>query len=513
MSKLQTDYYDIETSTTSKTVIRTKEQGDDIADEHKQCPCSFLGQCFDKLCRLETNDATAFGFYRMGNGPLLMSNVYLSAAFITLAEKQIDCYHEDDEIDHEECGDVYGFRPSSLITIIGTVSGILSALLLPFIGATIDCTDHRRKVGALAGLIMMSVQAIQIGTTQSTWFVMAVLQALNGFIYNIQTLAAYSYLPTIATSVGSKLMMKYSADYQAVMFGMEVVYLLVCIGVALALIEQNDNQKTAQLGQVVNVLFSGPFYILAWYFFTEVSKRRQLSSRESLFTTGFIEVFKTAKGIYTHYSSSLGYFLLAAVVCDSASAAFTQIAVTYLSQVCDVGGQELGYIFLIVLLSTIPGSYFGSWLSTRTNPFISIRIQLSSFIGFNFLAFLTMSGPEPAYLPYIYGAVWGFLLGWFYPMETLIFSIIHPKGQESELAGFFLYCTQILTWLPPLVITIMNESDVHLKWGGMSLNIFFGIGLAIFFLIDPWEKCAEVAEKPNKMLHNEEIKDNWVDDK
>ena len=104
----------------------------------------------------------------MGNGPILMSNVFLSAAFITLAEKEIGCHYSDDAIDHEECGTVYGFKPSSLITNIGTITGILSACLVPFIGAVIDCTDYRRKVGASSALLMMVIQAIQIGTFQST---------------------------------------------------------------------------------------------------------------------------------------------------------------------------------------------------------------------------------------------------------------------------------------------------------------------------------------------------------
>ena len=175
------------------------------------------------------------------------------------------------------------------------------------------------------------------------------------------------------------------------------------------------------------------------------------------------------------------------------------MAVTYLAEVCDIGGQQLGIIFLVILLSTLPGSYFGAWVSKKTNPKTSIQIQLVTIICFNFLAFSTMKGPDPKYLPYIYGGIWGALNGWFYPTETAIFSMVQPKGQESELTGIFMYSAQILAWLPTLVFTILNENDVHMMWGGMSVNIFLFIALVLFHLMAPWDVCVDVTKKENRL--------------
>ena len=212
---------------------------------------------------------------------------------------------------------MYGFKPSSLITNIGTITGIISVCLVPFIGAVIDCTNYRRKVGASSALLMMVIQAIQIGTFQSTWFIMAILQAFNGFVYQVQTLASYSYLPGIATAVGEETMVRYTAEYSAVMFGMESFYLILCIGIGLALGLGDNDEATARLGQIVNVIVSGFFYALTWYFFTNVPAQRKLSKGESIVTAGFVQVFKTAKGIKKHYGSTLGYFLLAVMFSDA----------------------------------------------------------------------------------------------------------------------------------------------------------------------------------------------------
>jgi MFS-type transporter involved in bile tolerance (Atg22 family) len=157
-----------------------------------------------------------------------MSNVFLSTSLITLAERSVGC------IDGEQCsGEVYGFRPSSLITIIATISGVLSALLLPFIGAIVDYTKHRKLLGVIVAFVLISVQAIQIGTVEATWFPMAILQALNGFFYQALTLAAYAYLPEIKRAVGEETMTKYSSNFYMWMFSCEAMYLVVVIGMLL----------------------------------------------------------------------------------------------------------------------------------------------------------------------------------------------------------------------------------------------------------------------------------------
>ena len=95
--------------------------------------------------------------------------------------------------------------------MIAVVSGVLSAFLLPIIGAVVDYTPHRRLVGIGSALFITVVQGIQIWLTDSTWFPMAILQAINGFMYMVQVLAVYAYLPDIGREVGPGKMTSFSA--------------------------------------------------------------------------------------------------------------------------------------------------------------------------------------------------------------------------------------------------------------------------------------------------------------
>ena len=70
------------------------------------------------------------------------------------------------------------------------------------------------------------------------------------------------------------------------------------------------------------------------------------------------------------------------------------------------------------------------------------------------------------------------------------------RGQEAELTGYFVYCTQILAWLPPLVFATMIEAGVKQTWGLMSLIIFFAIAIGFLCLVAPWSEVLEESAKP-----------------
>ncbi|KAI2497164.1 Vacuole effluxer Atg22-like protein [Fragilaria crotonensis] len=85
--------------------------------------------------------------------------------------------------------------------------------------------------------------------------------------------------------------------------------------------------------------------------------------------------------------------------------------------------------------------------------------------------------------------VWGFVVGnglhqgWFYPTQNLCFSMLLPRGQEAELSGFYVYCTQILGWLPPLIFSVMVESNIDQKFGILAVQSFFGVAIVLLSMI------------------------------
>ena len=239
-----------------------------------------------------------------------MANVFLASALLFLAKREIGC--EEEEV---ECGKIYGMKPSSLIAVIGTVSGLLSAFFLPVIGAIIDYTPKRWECGATATALFILIQAIQIGTVQKTWFVMAVLQAFNGFFYQINSLCIYAYLPEVGAMTERKKFTWYSSLFSVAGFVHMLLFLIAVVAIGLAL--SLDDQRVGQVGQAIDVFISGSYYFISYIFLHRRDARNTLKEGEYLYSAGFKQVFRTSKQIYRHYPRSIGLFFLGIIFSDA----------------------------------------------------------------------------------------------------------------------------------------------------------------------------------------------------
>ncbi len=81
-----------------------------------------------------------------------------------------------------------------------------------------------------------------------------------------------------------------------------------------------------------------------------------------------------------------------------------------MNEVVKLSGTEIGILFLIVLVSTTPGSVFGYWLANKTNPLIGLEINVVVYIAANFAGFLNITDSDDERITYFFGIVWGFLL-------------------------------------------------------------------------------------------------------
>lgn len=149
----------------------------------------------------------------------------------------------------------------------------------------------------------------------------------------------------------------------------------------------------------------------------------------------------------------------------------------------------------------IPGSSLARFGSKKLeSPILFMQTCLATLVSFNFVAFLTLKA-DVSFLVWPYAVIWGILLGAFYPTEMNIYASLMPSGQEAELSGFYLYCAQVLTWLPPLVFTIMNETGIPLKWGGLHLNIYLTAAFLCYQMMPTWNECEAITQGENKIIN------------
>ena len=129
------------------------------SDGSKCSPCACMS--LDKH-----EEARGVNFNGIGRGAISMSNVYLSNSLILLACIQAGGADPNNMRCIDQTVRVYGFRPASLISNIYAGAGLVAAFLMPVIGAMIDFSPHRKKIGVIMAVLLALVSGIQIGTVE-----------------------------------------------------------------------------------------------------------------------------------------------------------------------------------------------------------------------------------------------------------------------------------------------------------------------------------------------------------
>lgn len=464
-------------------------------------------------------DAIGLSYLSSGRGMLTMSNIFMSSSLLYLAKEAAGCFDPEyiniqngtigEEIvatttNHFTCDKtVHGMNPEAFITNIAAIGSILSALLMPVFGSIIDYTPYRRLIGIITALLLIIIQAIQMYTVEATWLVMGILQAVAILIYQLQIVAVLAYQPELSREVGQKQMTKYSASFSMINFVSSAFFLVVVT--VISMVFNTSDVVTAQISQGFNTLTLIILFGIGWFkYMTDRPAVRTLPEGHSLITEGFRQNLNTAKTVWSTYRKGMWWYFLAVIFAEAAATAVVSVAVTYLTSSIQLNSTELGIFFIITLLSTAVGTQIGGkWITKKTNPNLSWKLSMVYlYVVLIIGAFVLDALPfELRSVSYGWAVFLGLGLGWFYPTGNLFFSMCLPKGSEAEFAGFWVYCSQILAWLGPLLFSVLVQYNVEQKYGVMVVAHGFIIGAGFLMFTSTWGEIlleAEYGKKPER---------------
>lgn len=422
-----------------------------------------------------TLDAAARGVTIMG------AAVFVNSALLKLAKEAAGC---DEWIEEETCkGRVYGMRPSSLLTNIVMISGLVSASMMPLVGSIVDHTPYRRAMGRYSALALTLLVFVQIILLKRVlWFAAAFLQVLVAFAYSVHLCASFAYLPELSTDKAK--LAKYTARFTAAQYSASAIFLTGMIIILIVLgIGEGQEVAAARLSQSVVFHVCIIFFGIAWTkFFRERPASQAVPEGSTVASAGFRRLIHTSQRILTHHGS-VKWFLVAVAFADSAAATFSSIAITYMTDQLGFSPSETGICILLLLIFAVPGTKVAAMLTRRFDPVRSLQCCLVVWIINTGFAALVLRGAGQQMTAYGFAVVWGISIGWQYPSEKTLYCSIIPVGQEAEMMGLYIFASQILAWLPPLVFTLLNEAGFSMQLGLFSLNIYFAISLVVMTLL------------------------------
>jgi len=422
------------------------------------------------------------------------AGAFLSTALLRLAKEAAGCETEAPPGSNTipECNErVYGIRPSSLLTTYTIVVGIVSAILMPLIGAVVDYTPHRLAVGQWLSVVFCVMLVPQIFINENTWFAVALIQIGVAFAGWMQTMVTYAYLPELSNSV--ERLNRYTQSFTMLSFGSMVLYLAGVVGVSSLAGFGDDDIATARLGQSVSFCVSSVMLYLSWgRLLKKRPAARTLPPGKSLWTAGFIQVYHTSIHIYK-YLPSLRWFYISVALIDAGVNSLATIMITYLTDTLGFSSQENGIAILLMLVGSIPGAVIAGRSTARFDP-IRSSIAATLILAINtIIAGVVLKEQGQQIETYLLAAGWGLGTGWKWTTDRLLASVLIPPGQDAELMGVYLFAGQILTWLPPLVFTVLNEAGVSQRIGIGTLAIYFFFGAIALVLMGSFKVAVAAA--------------------
>lgn len=483
-------------------------------DEHR---ASNFGICCEWSRFGGYQTAQGYCIHGMGRGAIYMATVFLSTALIFLASEEVGCVEPDPDSGEtvivEDCDRrVYGaFRPAALVTNIATIAGVLVALSLPVIGAIMDYTPHRWTIGATCSALLILTEIIQVGTTSDTWFAMAILEAVSGLLFEVQVTASIAYLPEMAREVGEEIMNTHMTYFLLVEAAVgQIVYVILVV--AVSTVFDFGDVGTAQFAQGLVAVWSAIGFYFGWKLMPKVpathsltrtppadtgeieTKVSQKQGTRNLLLVGFVQNWNTFKHINKEYKNSLRWFLLGCIFGEAGAGAFLTVAVIFLTEHLGLSATEVGVFFIVGLVSLALSYPPAQYVTKRTNPNISWRLSMIFTCVVCIVGAVTLNRDNVQF-----SYLWGFAstvgLGWYYQAQYIYITMIIPKDQEAEIAGFFNYCRIILSWLPPLMFSLLVEANVSQSIGIIVVSSFFVLGAVALSFSAPWDEVLRETSK------------------
>jgi len=322
-------------------------------------------------------EAAGWGMDSAARGPLNQIGGYVGSAIIRLAAKDVGCVSPRG-CDIAVRGGI--LKPSSLLTATSTIVGIVGAILMPFVGAIVDHTTHRKLLGITSGFLVVLVAGLQImiSVEPNNWLFILILDAIGSFGLLVHTTAVFSYLPDLTTDEDS--IPKYTAAFTVRQYSAQLVFgtlLLLANKVRGADRSLESAVQTAKDGSGIAFGFGCLFIGYAWLFlFRKRPPLSQVPEGQSLVTTGFVQVKNTSTRIWKNYSA-LKWFMISLLFSPEAGAGVVlSIVVSFLTVDVKISSTELAYLSLILMACNIVGAILSKWVTRKMNPLNSYRAGL-----------------------------------------------------------------------------------------------------------------------------------------
>jgi UMF1 family MFS transporter len=382
----------------------------------------------------------------------------------------------------------------SLVFYIVTISTIISAFVLPIVGAIADRVESKKTLMARLAWAGSFVAALMFFVTGDNWQFGAGLLLVANLFYASSLVVYDAILIDVAPPDDRDRI-----SSQGWAFGYLGGGLLLALNLALVTI------KPFGLSTEVAVRISLLSAALWWAYFTLIPYRgikdrapTGVAPAEgvTLLQRSFGQLYRTLKELRRYPQTLL--FLVAYLFYNDGIQTVIYSASVYGDKELGFGTSVLIAVILIVQFVAFAGALIFGRLAARIG---SHRTILGGLVVWVLVVCFGFFLPAKQIAPFLVLAVAiGLVLGGTQALSRSFFSQLIPRGREAEYFSLYQACERGTSWLGTLVFGVVHQLTDSYRPAILALIAFFVIGGALLWKLDPDRGIAEAGNQPPSLV-------------
>ncbi len=382
----------------------------------------------------------------------------------------------------------------SLVFYIVTISTIISAFVLPIVGAIADRVESKKTMMARLAWAGSFVAALMFFVTGSNWQFGAALLLVANLFY-ASSLVVYDAILIDVSSPDERD--RISSGGWA--FGYLGGGLLLALNLALVTIKPFG--LSTELAVRISLLSAA----LWWAYFTLIPYRgiqdrppTGIAHAEgvTLMQRSFGQLYRTLREMRRYPQTLL--FLVAYLFYNDGIQTVIYSASVYGDKQLGFGTSVLIAVILIVQFVAFAGALIFGRLAARIG---SHRTILGGLVVWVLVVCLAYFLPVKQIAPFLVLAVAiGLVLGGTQALSRSFFSQLIPRGREAEYFSLYQACERGTSWLGTLVFGVVHQLTNSYRPAILALIAFFVIGGALLWKLDPDRGIVEAGNKPPSLV-------------
>jgi MFS transporter, UMF1 family len=392
--------------------------------------------------------------------------------------------------------DVLGLAvsPGSLVFYVVTIATIVSALVLPVVGAAADRSAHKKQIMATFAWAGSLAAALMFFVTGSDWQLGAVLLLVANICLGSSLVVYDAILCEIATSEERD-----RVSSRGWALGYLGGGLLLALNLAIVTLHDSlglSTEMAVRISLLSAAAWWAGFTLIPYLGIRDRPALGVVPEKGGLVRQSFGQLFATLRDM-RNYPMTLTFLLAYLFYNDGIQTVIASASV--------YGDKELGFgtSTLIATILLVQFVAFGGALlfGKAAERFGARKVILVGLVIWMLVVTAGFFLPEKRIAFFLALAVAiGLVMGGTQALSRSFFSLLIPRGKEAEYFSLYQACERGTSWLGTLVFGLVHQWTDSYRPAIFALIVFFVVGGVLLARVDPKEGIREAGNTPPSVV-------------